>query len=99
VVSRGVCSPPAEVGGPVASRFEYLAVFSVAESAFLGGGTLCPRLGDENGFLLATPPGPASRGVVGDSGTGFDGVGVGALCVDRALCRTNSQLLGRMTKI
>jgi hypothetical protein len=78
VVSGAVWSPVAEVGGPVASPCESLVVPSAASSAFSGGSLLCPRLGDENGFLLGIPPGPAGRGVVGDSGTAFDGVEVGA---------------------
>jgi len=99
VVSRGVCSPPAEVGGTVASRCESLVVPSVAGPPLFGGDSLCPRLGDENGFLLTTPPGAASRGVVGDSGTRFNRVEVGEFCADREFCRPNSQSSGRMTKI
>jgi hypothetical protein len=99
VVSRGVCCPPAEAGGSVAWGSGYLLVASAGDAALFGGGSFFPRLGEENGFLLATPPEPAGRGGVGDSGTGFEGVGVGTLSADRALCRTNSQSSGRMTKI
>lgn len=63
LVSRGVCSP-VEVSGSVTSRWEYLVVPGIGTAAFFDGTPFCPRLGDENGFLLATPPGPAARGVV-----------------------------------
>jgi len=57
---------------------------SVRDPAFFGGGPFCLRLGDENGFLLVTPPGPASYSVISDSETGFKGVGIGIMCVDKA---------------
>lgn len=97
MVSRIVCSPPVEAGGSATLQCEHLVVPGAGDLVFFGGGPFCPRLRDENGFLLVTPPGPAGRGVVGDLGTGFDGVGIGALCPDRALCQTNSQSSGRIT--
>ena len=67
--------------------------------AFFYGGNLRPLLGDENGFLLATPPGLAGRGVVGDALAVFDDISVEVLYVVKAFCRTNSQLSGRITRI
>ena len=42
---------------------------------------------------------PVGRSVVGDSLMGFEDIGAGALCPAKVLCRRNSQLSGRMTKI
>ena len=57
------------------------------------------RPSEENGFLLATTPGPADRGVVGKLSTGSDDFGVGLLLVDGEFCRINSQLSARITRI
>jgi len=95
VVSRGVCSPLAEV----ASRCKSLLVPNVISLLLFSGDSLCLRLGDESGFLLTTLLGATSYGVVGNSGTGFERVEVGEVCVDRVFCRMNSQLLGRTIKI
>jgi hypothetical protein len=73
---------------------ELAASAVVLRSAVFGA-----RFGDENGFLLVIPPGPAGRGVVDDPSTGFDDFGVGVLLVDKEFCLINSQLSGRITRI
>lgn len=53
------------------------------EAAFFCGDSFCPP-GDENGFLLVMPPGPADHGGIGNPLTGAED-GADALCVDKAL--------------
>ena len=76
-----------------------MVVSGVGNVGFLCRGAFCPRLGDENGFLLATPLGPAGRGVIGGLLPTFEDVSADVLYLDKALCWINSQLLGRITKI
>jgi len=95
VVSRGVCSPLAEV----ASRCESLLVPNVISLPLFSGDSLCLRLRDESGFLLTTLLRATSHSVIGNSGTGFERVEVGEVYIDRVFYRMNSQLLRRTTKI
>jgi hypothetical protein len=97
-------SSPSEDGtvnvGAGSAVIEATAALGPAASAVvLRSAVFGARLGDENGFLLATPPGPAGRGVVGDLPIRFDDFDVGVLLVDNEFCRMNSQLSARITKI
>jgi hypothetical protein len=85
---RGIRSPRL-ADGSVASRFRCFRG-SAVETAFFWEDNSWPRLGDENGFLLGTPPGPGGCCGVGDSLAELDGVGAYVFYAERALWRTNS---------
>ena len=60
----GVCFSPGSVGGSVPSLSDCLGGSNwggIGEAAFFGGDGFRPRVGDENGFLLAILPGPTGR--------------------------------------
>ena len=91
---------PGLAGSSVVSRSVCFGASVEAEDFFRGDRLrFRARFGDENGFLLATPPGPAGRGFVGELFTGPDDVGVEVLCADKVFCRMSSQLSGRITRI
>jgi len=83
----------------VALQYKSLLIPYITGPPIFGGDSLCPRLGDENGFLLTTLLKATSCGVVGDLGIGFERIEVGEFYINKAFCQINSQLLEKMIKI